>query len=256
MSRDMVRHTFHGESVRTLADDHGEPWFILGDLCGLLGIQNVGNVLARLAEDQKGSIRLTDGTPGNPVRATVNESGMWTVVLRSDSPKAEPVRRWVTDEVLPSIRKTGSYALGAQTPEQRIALAVIEAQALLAQKDQQIAELTPPAAAWTALADGAGDYSLRDAAQILDRDPSIHTGQNRLGQYLRQVGWIDRKGIPYQNRVDQGLIRSRARSYKHPRTGEQMIGDPQVRITAKGLGKLHALLGGTEPLHTSQDVAA
>jgi len=252
MSTDLIRHAFHGQAVRTRADEYGEPWFVLGDLCALLGIQNVGNVVARLADDQKSSIRLTDGTPGSPVRAVVNESGMWTVILRSDSPNAEPVRKWVTGEVLPSIRKTGSYALGGQTPEQRMALAVIEAHAILAERDEQIAALTPPAHAWAAMADSAGDYSLRDAAQILDRDPSIRTGQNRLGQYLRQIGWLDRRGIPYQRHVDLGRITSRARTYPHPRTGEQMVGEPQVRITVKGLGALHGLLGGTEPLSTTE----
>lgn len=255
MSTDLIQHAFHGQAVRVVTDEHGDPWFIAADVAAILGYSITPAMTRRLDEDEKGMRPLH--TPGGVQQMTViTESGLYSAILGSQVEGAREFKRWVTHDLLPEVRRTGSYALAANTPEQRIALAVIEAQALLAEKDQQIATLTPSAAAWTALADGAGDYSLRDAAQILDRDPSIKTGQNRLGAFLRQIGWIDRKGIPYQNRVDQGLIRSRARAYKHPRTGEQMIGDPQVRVTAKGLGKLHSLLGGSEPLSPSSEVAA
>lgn len=109
----------------------------------------------------------------------------------------------------------------------------------------RIAELEPAATAWTALAGSAGDYSLRDAAQILDRDPAISTGQNRLARDLRRLGWTDLGGMPYQRVVDQGYLRSRLRSSRHPRTGVPVPREPQVRITPKGLARLHQVLGGT-----------
>ncbi|WP_333810754.1 Bro-N domain-containing protein [Timonella senegalensis] len=100
------------QEVRTILIDN-EPWFVLNDLCAILNITNVGNVLARLDPEDKSSIRLTDGTPGNPNRAIVSEAGMFDVIVRSDSPNARPFQRWVTHEVLPQIRKTGAY--GAPT---------------------------------------------------------------------------------------------------------------------------------------------
>lgn len=256
MSTEMIRHAFHGTTVRTFADEHGEPWFILGDLCQALGIANVGNVVARLDADVVGSIRLTDGTPGNPNRATVSEPGMYEVVLRSDSPAAVPFRRWVTTDVLPSIRKTGRYETAALTGTELIARAVIEAQQIITRQEQRIAELEPPAQAWAALADATGDYSLRDAAQILSRDPDIEIGQNRLSRYLRQVGWLDRGGVPYQSHVAAGRVTARVRTYEHPRTGERMQAAPQVRITAKGLTWLHQHLGGTAPLASGPHLVA
>jgi len=249
VSADLIQHAFHGQAVRVITDERGEPWFVLADLCAALGIRNARDVAARLDDDMKG-VGLIDTLGGRQQMTTVTESGMYEVVVRSDSAQAKPFRRWITTEVLPSIRRTGSYG----TPS--FDLTRIEDVALLVQAATtaltRVRELEPPAAAWTAMADAGGDYSLRDAAQILDRDPSIKTGQNRLGQYLRQIGWLDKRGIPYQRHVDLGRITSRVRTYKHPRTGEQMTAEPQVRITVKGLGALHKLLGGTEPLDTTE----
>lgn len=246
MSTDLVQHAFHGQAVRVIADEHGEPWFVLADLCAVLGLARVAVVAARIDDDMKG-VCLADTPGGRQQMTTVSEPGMYEVVLRSDSVLARPFRRWITTELLPEIRRTGSYA-APQSREQRLAIAVLDAQAMLAEKDEQIAILAPSARSWDVLADSVGDYSLRDAAQILDRDPAIRTGQNRLGRYLRQIGWTDSRSIPYQSRVDQGLLCSRARSYSHPRSGETVVAEPQIRITAKGLGRLHTLLGGTEPV--------
>ena len=111
----VVPFNFHGTQVRVIERDD-EPWFVLADLCKVLEIRNARDVAGRLDEDQKGVGQID--TPGGKQRTTiVNESGMWDVVLRSDKPEAKPLRRWLTGEVLPSIRKTGSYAL-KQDPAQ------------------------------------------------------------------------------------------------------------------------------------------
>lgn len=249
MATDLIQHAFHGQAVRVVLDEHGEPWFVLNDLCTVLGIANPRNVAARLDDDMKG-VRPVDTLGGAQATTCVTEPGMYEVVVRSDSPLARDFRRWVTTEVLPSIRRTGSYGPAdvAQITRSDLARWVIEAEARAEKAEAQVAVLGPPARAWQTLADATGDYSLRDAAQILDRDESIKTGQNRLAQYLRQIGWLDRHGVPYQRAVEVGYVRSRARTYRHHRTGEEMVAEPQVRITGKGLTWLHKHLGGTEPL--------
>ncbi len=95
--------------VRTLTID-GMPWFVLKDVCEVLGATNDRNVAARLDTDEKGA-RLMD-TLGGPQKMTViNESGLYSVILRSDKPKAKTFRKWVTSEVLPAIRREGAYVL-------------------------------------------------------------------------------------------------------------------------------------------------
>lgn len=100
-------------SVRTVQID-GEPWFVLKDVCAVLemDITQLKKVADRLDIDEKGRSQLT--TPGG-IQETwvVSESGLYNVILRSDKPEAKPFRKWVTSEVLPSIRKHGAY----MTPE-------------------------------------------------------------------------------------------------------------------------------------------
>lgn len=102
---------YNDMEVRTVERD-GEPWFVLRDVCEVLDITNHKNVSVRLEDDEKG-VHLVD-TPGGPQEMTIiNESGLYNVILRSDKPEAKPFRKWVTSEVLPSIRKHGAY----MTPE-------------------------------------------------------------------------------------------------------------------------------------------
>lgn len=110
----------------------------------------------------------------------------------------------------------------------------------------RVAELEPPAAAWTELAEAAGDYSVADAAKVLSRDPAIATGERRLFQSMSRWGWIYREGgrwRAYQRRVEDGrLVEKIGRPYL--RNGVKCLGDPTVRITPKGIETLQKLLGG------------
>lgn len=104
--------------IRVIEKD-GEPWFVAADVCRALDITNVGNALARLDDDEKGSIRLTDVTSngGNPNVSIVNEPGLYSLVLGSRKPDAKSFKRWITHDVIPSIRKTGSYTFDGSSKE-------------------------------------------------------------------------------------------------------------------------------------------
>lgn len=256
MSTALTSHAFHGDSLRTVVDDDATIWLVAADVARFLGYRMASDMLRTLDPDERGT-RLVRTPGGEQPMAVLTEPGFYQASAQrqtgriTDPAAAQRVRafqRWVTHDVLPSIRRTGSYTTAANTPEQRIALAVIEAQALLAEKDARIAVLEPPAAAWTALADSAGDYSMRDTAQILSRDPGIEVGQNRLAKLLRQIGWIDSRGIPYQHHVDVGRLRSKPQTRVSHRTGERVACDPQVRITLKGIEALHKTLHGAAPV--------
>lgn len=99
---------YNSNEVRTIQRD-GEPWFVLKDVCGILGMSNPTMVADRLDEDERAKLDL--GRQGQSW--VINESGLYSVILRSDKPEAKPFRKWVTSEVLPTIRKHGAY----MTPE-------------------------------------------------------------------------------------------------------------------------------------------
>lgn len=113
------------------------------------------------------------------------------------------------------------------------------------QIQRELEAAAPKADAWDVLASAHGDYSVREAAYILNRDPAIDTGQKRLFQLLRDWRLIDSRDIPYADHARH--VRLRARVYQSPRTGEDRTTE-QVRITAEGLRYLHRRMGGTEPL--------
>lgn len=101
-------------NVRVVMKD-GEPWFVAVDVCKALDIANVGNAMARLDDDEKG-VRSMDTLGGRQDMSVVNEPGLYTLVLGSRKAEAKKFKRWITHEVIPSIRKTGSYSLEPLTP--------------------------------------------------------------------------------------------------------------------------------------------
>ena len=107
MNNEIQIFNYNDHEVRTVQKD-GEPWFVLKDVCGILSIGNVADVYARLDTDEKG-VGQIDTLGGRQNMSIINESGLYNVILRSDKPEAKPFRKWVTSEVLPSIRKHGAY---------------------------------------------------------------------------------------------------------------------------------------------------
>lgn len=242
----------HGSwELRTLLVD-GEPWFVAGDVCAALGLANVSMALRSVDEDALSTAEVTDRLGRTQVVRTVSEPGLYELVFQSRRPEARQFRRWVTAEVLPTLRRTGTYTMAAPPP----AAMPSHAEALrgwadaldqVAVLEQHVAELAPAARFADTLAHAHGDWSVREAAQILDRDPSISTGERRLFATLKAIGWIDRTNQPYQGQVNCGRLVCRLGHYRDDRTGE-LVAYSQVRVTAKGLRALHERLGGTAAL--------
>ena len=133
---------YQSNEVRTV-EMGGEPWFVLKDVCNILGISKHRDTAARLDADERGSVEV-DTLGGTQQVIAVNESGLYHVILRSDKPEAAPFRKWVTSEVLPSIRKNGGYIAGQEqlTPEELMAKALLVANKTLADREARICELT------------------------------------------------------------------------------------------------------------------
>lgn len=105
---DIVTFSFENIDFRAV-DQNGEFWFLGIDVCKALGISNHRDAIRRLADDEKNTVAIADGIPGNPNRTIINEPGVYRLIFTSRVEGAEKFKRWLAHEVLPAIRKTGRY---------------------------------------------------------------------------------------------------------------------------------------------------
>lgn len=172
-----------GENIVRVTDRNGDPWFIAKDVCDILGLENVTKALLSLDEDEKITLNNSDGNPRGGIPhsyAVISESGLYSLILRSRKPEAREFKRWVTHEVLPSIRKTGGYALEPLTSEGGIA-ALLEhnATAIKLLRHENVAlksyiDSTEPARAFGQAFEEAGTtFLVRDFIKMIP----VSTGQ-------------------------------------------------------------------------------
>lgn len=255
-----------GQPVRTVMVD-GLPWFVAVDVASILGYANTRKAINDHvpARHQKGNDSFPLADLGlHPQTKLISEAGLYRLVMRSDVPLAEPFQDWVTDDVLPAIRRTGSYTVaGERKPPATYVEALRELADAEEEKEQlraENAELKPSAHAWDVLASGRGDWSVADTAKILSRDPAISVGARRLFTELATAGLIyrqqaDGRWRAYQRHIDNGRLSELPQKYEHPQTKELTLGAPQLRIKPKGLRYLHELLGGIHPLQLDEQLA-
>lgn len=125
--------SFEGHTTRIVERADGITEWIAKDVCEVLGIKNSRDAIADLDDDEKNTVVISDGIPGNPNMSTVTESGLYTLIMRSRKPEAKRFKRWVTHEVIPSIRKTGAYMVPSVAAQAAVdpQVAVVLAQTLL-----------------------------------------------------------------------------------------------------------------------------
>lgn len=248
MNNEIQQFDFKGASLRTLTDEAGEPWFVAKDVCDVLELSNVGQALARLDADEKSSITLNDGIPGNPNRAIVSESGLYALVLASRKPEAHEFKRWVTHDVLPQIRRTGGYIPTSDADDDMTILAkavmigqrTMEAQKRkIAAQQTRIDELQPKASMWDNFVDIPDVLSVGNSAKLLS-NLGRPIGRKTLFSWLEHNGWVFRENGHWsarQNRIDAGhLVMVPPKTHGTHRDGTTFSFAPTVKITRKGLG--------------------
>lgn len=235
---------FRGHDVRILTADDGEPLFVLNDLCSALDIANPRNVRARLDPDGVRQADVIDSMGRRQVTTVVDESGMYEVILRSDRPEAVEFRRWVTREVLPSIRRRGGY-LTPDAAEQaltdpdfiiRLATDLKTERARRAELEAARAADAPKVLFADAVTASHTDILIGELAKIL-RGNNIPVGQNRLFAWMRDNGFlIARKGtdwnMPTQRAMELGLFRIKETTVVHSDGHTSVSKTPKV--TGKG----------------------
>lgn len=218
-----------------------EPWFVASDICKSLDLTNPTMALQRVDDDEKAKFNL--GLSGGDTNC-VNEYGLYSLVLASRKREARDFKRWITHEVLPSIRKNGGYIAGQETlsDDELLSKALLVAQKkideknqLIAMQDTRIQEMVPKERFADAVASSETSILIGDLAKIL-RQNGIKIGQKRLFVWLRENGYlIKRKGtdwnMPTQKSMERGLLEVKERTISNP------DGSVRVTKTSKVTGK-------------------
>ena len=211
-------------NVRVVERD-GEPWFVAADVCKALEIANNRDALTRIDDDEKG-VALADTLGGKQEVTIVNEPGLYSLVLGSRKPEAKVFKRWVTHEVIPTIRKTGGYVQAGREEEfieryfpafsdetKLIMVKDLRAQVLALKADNakqqaQLAEQQPKVEFADHVADSKTLLTVSAFAKIVQNE-DIKLGRNKLMAWLRDSGYLRANNEPYQQYIKQGLFRVR-----------------------------------------------
>ena len=177
-------------NIRTFVEEgKQEPWFVAADVCRALEVKNARDAVARLDDDEKNTVVLTDGNRGNPNVTVVSEPGLYALVLSSRKPEAKEFKRWITHDVIPSIRKSGGYIAGQEdmSDADLMAKALIVAQRQIEQRDKQIKEMQPKALFADAVSASKTSILVNEMAKLLQQN-GVEIGEKKLFKLLRVNG--------------------------------------------------------------------
>ncbi len=231
---EITPYDYCGKTVRMIIIDD-ECWWIASDVCRVLGIVNAPQSVKSLDDDEKSTICLTYS---GPKRNIVNEPGLYSLTMKSKKKKATKFRRWITHDILPTIRKTGSYSV---QPRPEIPATYPEALRLaadLAEKNEeqrvQLEAQGPKVEAFDTFLTGENAQTMNEVAK------SLGIGRNKLFAFLRGHGVLMRNNLPYQRQVKQGRFVVRQVTVHK---GDRTENIPQTLVTPKGIEYIRMLLG-------------
>lgn len=237
----IVPFQFEERPLRVIERD-GQPWFSLNDVCAVLEIANPRDAATRLDDDER-DVVITDTLGGRQEATVIDESGLYKLTLRSRKAGAKRFTKWLTREVLPSIRRTGSY--GAPAPSLDLADTATLHRLLLDHTgrtlaaDARVSELEPKAAALDRLTLASGSLAVTAAAKAMGVKPG------RLFDWLEEHRWLYRGGdglLGYQTKIDQGLIEHKVTRLDRGRAQAKLV--TQALVTPKGIARLTELRAG------------
>lgn len=222
--------------IRTVIKD-GAPWFVLADVCKILEISNSRMVANRLDDEDLMSVKLTSGGQHRDMTA-ISESGLYDTILRSDKPQAKPFRKWVTSEILPTIRKTGGYVANEdmfienylpfldESYQNLFRLQMIAINKLndRIHHDEPLVEFANQVANTENLID-------MNAMAKLAIEENIPIGRNRLFRWLKKNKILMSGNLPYQRYIDRGYFVVKESVFD---TGSMTKTYQQTFVTGKG----------------------
>lgn len=220
--------------IRT-AGTSEEPLFCLADVCKILAINNSSDVKNRLKTDGVVLIEVIDSLGRTQKAVFIDERNLYKVIMRSDKPQAEAFQDWVCGEVLPSIRKTGVYAL-PKTFAQALRLAA-EQQEMIEAQQKQLEVQQPKVEFFDAVAESKTAIETKLIANTLHFK---NVGRNKLFCILREQGILNSGNVPYQRYIDCGYFRTIEQKYTVP-SGETRI-NIKTLVYQRGLDYIRKML--------------
>lgn len=242
MNNQVQLFNFKGQQVRTVTINE-EPYFVGKDVTDILGYANTRDALHKHVDgEDKNTVAIRDGIKrGNPNQTVINESGLYSLILSSKLPQAKEFKRWVTSEVLPTIRKHGAYmtdqkAAAIVTDKGSLADLLQQAAEQLKRKDIQIEQMKPKALFADAVSTSDTPILVGELAKILHQN-GVSMGQNRMFRWLRDNGYlISKKGtsynMPTQRAMELGLFKIKENAITHSDGHVTITKTPKV--TGKG----------------------
>ena len=230
--------------IRTVAID-GEPWFVGKDVAEVLGYKETAKAIREHvdADDKGGSVLDTPG--GKQNMTIINESGLYSLILSSKLPNAKDFKRWVTSEVLPSIRKNGGYIAGQgqMTDSELMAAALMAAQRTIEDRDrrlsaaeQQIEQDCHKVLFADSVTASDSSILIGELAKLL-RQNGVDIGQNRLFEWMRQNGYLckargEMYNTPTQRSMERGWFTIKETAINNPNGSTKIT--RTVKVTGKG----------------------
>lgn len=247
MSNEIQRFDFKGESLRALTNMSGEPWFVAKDACNILGI-DTNHLREALDDDEITNLRNSE-VWNQPGRAPliISEPGLYKLIMRSRKPEAKEFQRWVTHEVLPSIRKHGAY-MTQQTLDKALTSPdfLIQLATKLKEEQEKVKELEPKAKALDDFTNVEDRLLVRDAAKVLS-NAGTPIKEKQLREWMADHNWIFKSGGFWRATAAHcaagHLVMVMSQKHGVKDDGTEFAFPPTVRITRKGLALLHKRLG-------------
>lgn len=238
MNNEIRKFDFRGAALRTLTDEAGEPWFVAKDVCDILGTdtRDLHKILESDEITNVDSIHIAQN--GGKAPLIISEPGLYRLVMKSRKPEAKEFQRWVTHEVLPSIRKHGGYMAGQErmTPEQMALASMRWLQSKVDEQAKQLKAQEGKVLFANAVETARTSILVGDFAKIL-KSNGIDIGPRRLFAWLREHGWlIKAKGsswnMPTQKAMDLHLFEVKETTISHS-DGHTTI-NKTPKMTGKG----------------------
>ena len=233
MEIQIFKHEKFG-NIRTI-NKNGEPWFVGKDVASVLGYKSPSVAICENvdSEDKTTFVISESGSKYKSKTTFINESGLYSLILSSKLPQAKEFKRWVTNEVLPQIRKTGGYIPlnGCEDGADIMARALMIAQRTIEQKDALLEMQKPKVRFAEAVTGSDGSILIGELAKLITQN-GYEIGRTRLFDWLRMNGYLFKNSTePIQKWVEKGLFETKV-SIIHTHHGEHEV--LTTKVTGKG----------------------